>query len=471
MSQFSALLKEYTERSGVTIKTLSEMCGIERTYLHKILKGERKAPSVEFVSEISRQLMLSAEDRSELIKQYEIAEMGEAVYSRRKQVAEIIHSMAAASAEAEKTIPFKTKIELENVPETSVYTDSKELFRNIQVLLSYDVQNGSDIRIIAQPSGYLSRLLNYCFESKDSNIYHLFCVDNSGNRGSAYDNKYNLDIFPCMCELAMEHEKYYPFFYYDNAEAHINSTSLMPQVIITDNFVICTDDKYEEGAIYRSPVMVQFYLRQFEKLRKKCMKLLEHAVDIMEYVYFWYDEAANFISMDFQPCTMMCLTEEIFDAHATLPPDMRDLIKEKLELGRKSLLSSSFTNLFSEKGLAEFMETGEIFELPSVLYTRPTLAERKIMLQNMIVLCENGICDYRIIKNDYFASSRNLCINVAENSSLNIVARNDSFKDFSYMKVNETSVIQAFWDYYNYLLTTDNVCTPEETIEIMRSYL
>lgn len=212
MSQFSALLKEYTERSGVTIKTLSEMCGIERTYLHKILKGERKAPSVEFVSEISRQLMLSAEDRSELIKQYEIAEMGEAVYSRRKQVAEIIHSMAAASAEAEKTIPFKTKIELENVPETSVYTDSKELFRNIQVLLSYDVQNGSDIRIIAQPSGYLSRLLNYCFESKDSNIYHLFCVDNSGNRGSAYDNKYNLDIFPCMCELAMEHEKYYPFF-------------------------------------------------------------------------------------------------------------------------------------------------------------------------------------------------------------------------------------------------------------------
>lgn len=39
------------------------------------------------------------------------------------------------------------------------------------------------------------------------------------------------------------------------------------------------------------------------------------------------------------------------------------------------------------------------------------------------------------------------------------------------MKVNETSVIQAFWDYYNYLLTTDNVCTPEETIEIMRSYL
>ena len=471
MSQFSALLKGYTERSGVTIKTLSEMCGIERTYLHKILKGERKAPSAEFVSEISRQLMLSAEDRSELIKQYEIAEMGEAVYSRRKQVAEIIHSMAAASAETEKTIPFKTKIEIDNMPETSVYTDGKELFRNIQVLLSYDVQNGSDIRIIAQPSVYLSRLLNYCIESKDSNIYHLFCVDNSDSGSGSNANKYNLDVFPCMCELAMEHEKYYPLFYYDNAAAHINSTTLMPHVIITDNFVICTDDKYEEGVIYRSPVMVQFYLRQFEKLQRKCMKLLDHAVNIMDYVYFWYDEAADFISMDFQPCTMMSLTDEIFDAHATLPPDMIGFIKERLLLGKTALLSRRFTNLFSEKGLAEFMETGEIFELPNVMYTRPTVAERKIMLQNMIALCENGICDYRIIKNDYFASSRNLCINVAENSSLNIVARNDSFKDFSYMKINETSVIQAFWDYYNYLLTTDNICTPEETIEIMKSYL
>ena len=43
-------------------------------------------------------------------------------------------------------------------------------------------------------------------------------------------------------------------------------------------------------------------------------------------------------------------------------------------------------NLFSEKGLAEFMTTGEIFELPRNSYTFPTLAERKIMLQIMISL-------------------------------------------------------------------------------------
>ena len=45
------------------------------------------------------------------------------------------------------------------------------------------------------------------------------------------------------------------------------------------------------------------------------------------------------------------------------------------------------------------MTTGEIFELPRNSYTFPTLAERKIMLQIMISLCENGMADYRIIKN------------------------------------------------------------------------
>ena len=42
MSQFSELLKEYIKKKDITIKALAEKCGIDRTYLHKILKGERK---------------------------------------------------------------------------------------------------------------------------------------------------------------------------------------------------------------------------------------------------------------------------------------------------------------------------------------------------------------------------------------------------------------------------------------------
>ena len=63
MSQFSELLREYIKKKDITIKALAEKCGIDRTYLHKILKGERKVPSVDFVENISLQLMLSTEDK------------------------------------------------------------------------------------------------------------------------------------------------------------------------------------------------------------------------------------------------------------------------------------------------------------------------------------------------------------------------------------------------------------------------
>ena len=86
MSQFSELLKEYIKKKDITIKALAEKCGIDRTYLHKILKGERKVPSVDFVENISLQLMLSTEDKSRLMELYNISEMGEDVNNRRKQV-------------------------------------------------------------------------------------------------------------------------------------------------------------------------------------------------------------------------------------------------------------------------------------------------------------------------------------------------------------------------------------------------
>ena len=472
MSQFSELLREHINKKDMTIKSLAEKCGIDRTYLHKILKGERKVPSREFVENISLQLMLSAEDKSKLLELYSISKMGEGLYNRRRQVSKIIHDMTNTNMAEKDGFEFKTEVDINTVPEISIFTDKRELRKNLQIIICSDVQNGSDIKVIAQPTDYLSSLLAATAEGSDSVIDHLFFFDNThSTTGKKNASAYNLDIFPCICHLAQKHEKYEPLYYYESTSAYFNSANIMPNIIITDNFIMRTDSDYCEGVIYKSKPMVEFYVRQFEKLKANCVKLLDHAVDILDYVYFWYDDNTDFVSIDFQPCTMLCLTEDIYNSHALLPEDAKEYVKNKLADGKKALLEHRFMNLFSEKGLAEFMSTGEIFELPKGTYTYPTLAERKIMLQIMISLCENGMADYRIIKDDYFAVSKNLCLNVTENASINIVARNDCFSDFSYMKVSETSLVQAFWDYLNYFIGTDAVCTHEETISILRSYL
>ena len=305
MSQFSELLREYIKKKDITIKALAEKCGIDRTYLHKILKGERKVPSVDFVENISLQLMLSTEDKSRLMELYNISEMGEDVYNRRKQVSKIIHDMANTNMEDPDALTFKTEVDIDSVPEISIYTDKRELRKNLQVLICSDVHNGSDIQVIAQPTEFLTNLLSIAAEGSESAINHLFFFDNtSGEKNTA---KYNLDIFPFICHLAQKHEKYEAFYYYEGASAYFNSTNIMPNIMITNNFLIRTDSDYCEGVIYRSKPMVEFYMRQFEKFKTKCAKLLDHAVDILEYVYFWYDDNANFIGVDFShaPCFVL----------------------------------------------------------------------------------------------------------------------------------------------------------------------
>lgn len=186
MSQFSELLREYIKKKEITIKALAEKCGIDRTYLHKILKGERKVPSVDFVENISLQLMLSTEDKSRLMELYNISEMGEDVYNRRKQVSKIIHDMANTNMEDPDALTFKTEVDIDSVPEISIYTDKRELRKNLQVLICSDVHNGSDIQVIAQPTEFLTNLLSIAAEGSESTINHLFFFDNtSGEKNTA----------------------------------------------------------------------------------------------------------------------------------------------------------------------------------------------------------------------------------------------------------------------------------------------
>ena len=74
-------------------------------------------PSVDFVENISLQLMLSTEDKSRLMELYNISEMGEDVYNRRKQVSKIIHDMANTNMEDPDALTFKTEVDIDSVPE------------------------------------------------------------------------------------------------------------------------------------------------------------------------------------------------------------------------------------------------------------------------------------------------------------------------------------------------------------------
>ena len=470
LSDFSMKLKDLCNRKDVTIKGLADDCNIDRTFLHKIIKGERKPPNVEFVHEISKQLRLTEEEKEELLMQYRIIEMGEKVYLRRQKVAGIIHDIANKKFESEKSIDFRTEIDVNKIPEVTTFYEQKEFIKNIQIIVSYDIQHGSDLKIIAQPSENLNNILRYCVGSNEKcQVRHVFCLDNANNEQN--DVNYNLEVFPLICDFAVENFGYKPFYYYDNAALHINSSAVLPYAIITDNFVVCFDRNFSEGIVYKSQSLVKFYNNIYSKFETQSMALTEVTNDVIDMVNCFYDYKNYTINFDYQPCTVCAVDEKMYNKHVVVGDDLKKWLGEVVINQQKYFLNSTTVNLFCEEGLEMFMNEGTIVEIPNGMYTPPDIEERQFILKKIIEFTEKDECKFRIIKNNLLKSSPNLCVNIINNKMLKIITRKNESMNFSYININEMSLVEAFTDYFVYLCESDDICTKEETISIMKKYI
>lgn len=68
MSEFSDKLKLYLKQNGHTTASFSKSCNIDRTLLHKYGTGDRLPHNLETVTIIADKLLLSIQDKNDLIR-------------------------------------------------------------------------------------------------------------------------------------------------------------------------------------------------------------------------------------------------------------------------------------------------------------------------------------------------------------------------------------------------------------------
>lgn len=466
MSQFSDMLKIYVDESCYNIKQISEMCEIDRTLLQKILKGDRK-PSEKFVEKVSGVLMLTNTQKEALEEAFKIVSVGEEVYYRRQKVGEIINKFYSMKNNSEILADFNISLDIDNIPEISVYHDRHSLLKNLQLLFSYDVAKGSDINIIMQPSEDLVNLLRVCFcDNNNSQINHIFCFNK--NSGISTTREYNLDIFEIIYRVAARCGGYIPYYYYENVDSHINSSSIMPCLIFTDNFVLCADEKLENGIIYKLKKIRDFYSRIFENKKSKCKKLLTSAKEPLEVYDFWHNVGNLSMSISYCPCVFVAVSVELIKKYIVFPQEYVQPISDLIMSNKEKLLNNNVRYLFFEEGLKYFMDTGLLFEVPNSYYKPLSIEDRKNILREIIEITEKDIWEYRIIKPEVIDANSNLAINVMSNQSLKFAL---SDKTFFYVSVNEQSLINAFSDYLGCFSNSENIYSKEITLMIMRKYL
>lgn len=83
MSVFSEKLQEYIQKSNMKIAALSKLSGVERSFIQKMLTGERIPGDPAVLQQLSEVLMLTPSQHRILSEAYAISKMGEPTYYRR----------------------------------------------------------------------------------------------------------------------------------------------------------------------------------------------------------------------------------------------------------------------------------------------------------------------------------------------------------------------------------------------------
>ena len=91
MSDFSKQLSFFIKERKVNISALAAHTQIDRTLLHKYISGTRTPADIKIVEGISKGLMLSVDEKAELVKAYKITTMGKEAYLQNLNTEKIIN--------------------------------------------------------------------------------------------------------------------------------------------------------------------------------------------------------------------------------------------------------------------------------------------------------------------------------------------------------------------------------------------
>ena len=92
MSIFSDLLGKHIAAKAIKSNEMAQFCGIERSFMYKIIKGTRHVANMDTVLLMAEYLRLTPSERNDFIESYKISVDGLENYYRRKSILELFEN-------------------------------------------------------------------------------------------------------------------------------------------------------------------------------------------------------------------------------------------------------------------------------------------------------------------------------------------------------------------------------------------
>ena len=267
MSSFAQKLKYYVEKSGQTIYSVSVTSGVERTMVHKMIKGDRIPSNKDIVLAIARTLLLSPSDTDDLLTAYEISLRGESAYHQLQYVQKLLLNCAKPSLfKIDSTPP---KISSKNIQSIlsqqelipQIITERPQINQLVRTLLEMELQKPKGhVYLIAQPDyQYLYELLSSltCL-APGAKVDNIICFDQTNDD----DDCYNLRCLEKLMPTLLSCPAFEAHCYYDHVDSLFNEWSLLPCMLLTSEYSLCFSADAGQALFFDSPEINKF-MKQF----------------------------------------------------------------------------------------------------------------------------------------------------------------------------------------------------------------
>ena len=246
--------------------------------------------------------------------------------------------------------------------------------------------------------------------------------------------------------------------------------SVLPNVILTGEFVILFSYDGKEGIIYRDSEVYDFYSRLYEEMLKECKCVSTNCCTIEEYLNTMMDnDWLYFVNQN--PCFGMGFTREFLDK-VILPevPGREILIERSLaDIERRTAECEKCRAFFSKKGVLQFLRTGRDNEFPPEFYRPLTEEEGKELIRGICNTEHPPYVSNRLIDDSKFHYESDTIIHIMAGRAM--IERPDGQTNRKFVILEENSISEMLIDFFENLEEMQYVKSEEKTQEYLRGLL
>lgn len=449
----SQLLSEYIKTKKINIKKCAEYFQIDRSTLYKIIRGERKIPSRDFIQQISQYLYLTNDEKKELLDAYEIDRIGEFRYYCRQHVSSFLKEAALLDNRT-----FRVNDHLNPILKTGHYTNKYDVEHLLYELSLLECkEKDPHIRIFGQPTHalYLLRIV-----SSHIPITHLFCLNNT-NELTKDNQFYNLTVLTNIMPLIFNNDHYSPYYYYNEINAINNHLCFFPNMILTHKYLLIYTADHSNGILYERGETYDAYEILFNQYLKETKCLISNKDDrsnVTENInYILYAPPIGALYQEGDPFPVSLKDNDLTESFKKHAAHLKQYLKHNNE---------HLTGLYTLQGLRRFVDTGYTTDFPQKFYHTLTIDDRIKILRRLKNFMNS--CSIQLVDVPEYSDTSFLVIVMNMNTLLfQIVSARGTVKT---IQLHEASLVMAFNDYYQYIVE-ERCLSKEDAFEIIDSYI